>query len=95
MISEPDWGIEQNQIIYIKTFEKKSVDIIARHIRNSLVHYRFTVFNNNKGEISEIKFEDYDLQNKKTFQAIISIRNLKDFAIKFSSFLINEMERQK
>ena len=94
LISKKDWGIEQHQILYITETEIKSVDNIARHIRNSLAHYRFEVFGNHKGNISKIKFKDY-YKNKKTFEATITSKNLKDFANKFSSYLTEEMEKQK
>jgi hypothetical protein len=91
------WGINTNNVTYIRSGELKSVKEISRHLRNSVTHYRFRAFNDSKNEISHVKFLDYTdhTENVKTFEATISIANLKIFLTKFSSRMVDEMNRQK
>lgn len=95
LVSEEEWGIEESHISFIKETEVKNVKNIARHVRNSISHYRFKVFGNSDEKISEIKFEDFNPQNEKTFEATIPLSNLKTFVDKFSTILTIEMAKQK
>lgn len=95
LISNGDWGIEESHIIFIKESETKNVKNIARHIRNSISHYRFKVFGNSDKKITEIKFEDYNQSNVKTFEATIPLSKFKIFVEKFSTALKSEMTKQK
>lgn len=58
LIEEKEWGISPSHIKIIEG-DVKSVKEVARHFRNSVAHYRFEVFSNEKGKISSIKFEDF------------------------------------
>lgn len=90
MVNYKEWGIRESDISFIAKSECKNIKSIARHLRNSLAHYRFKAFGNKKGEIKEIKFEDYK-DGRKTFEATISVSNLKIFADNFSAYLIKKM----
>lgn len=94
LISEEEWGIKESHILFIKETETKNVKDIARHIRNSISHYRFKVFGNTDKKISEIKFEDFNPLNVKTFEATIPLSNFKIFVEKFSTALTTEMTKQ-
>ena len=96
LISEKEWGISEHHILLIKNGESKSVDEIVRHIRNSVSHYRFKVFDNGHKDISRIKFEDLEYKDgPKTFESTIPISNLRKFILKFSQWFLEEMDKQK
>lgn len=95
LISKKEWGIDKSHISFIKETETKNVKDIARHIRNSISHYRFKVFGNSNEKINKIKFEDFNPQNEKTFEATIPLSNFKIFVDRFSSALTTEMTKQK
>lgn len=95
LISEGEWGIHPtNHISMIKGGETKNVKNIARHLRNSVAHYKFTAFDKqSKGKIRDIKFEDLGPNNVKTFEAIIPISGIKQFTTKLTDTLVAEIER--
>lgn len=95
LISKKEWGIEDFHISFINKGETKNVKDIARHIRNSIAHYKFKVFGNSNNEISKIKFEDFNHEKEKTFEATFPLANFKIFVDKFSTALIKEMINQK
>lgn len=92
LIEEKEWGISPSHIKIIEG-DVKSVKEVARHFRNSVAHYRFEVFSNEKGKISSIKFEDFLDKNTKTFEAEIPIENIKLFLNKFSSWFLENMKK--
>lgn len=94
LISEKEWGIKPEHISFIKKGETKNVIDFTRHLRNSIAHYRFKVFENKNCIISQIQFEDFDRNNEKTFEAVIPIANLKNFLNIFSEFIMEEMKSQ-
>jgi hypothetical protein len=94
LVSQKDWGINSNHISTIKE-ETKNVKDVARHLRNSISHYRFRAFENKSNNISSIKFEDYDPSNNKTFEAIIPISSIRQFTTKLTNTFAIEMEKQK
>lgn len=89
-INEKEWGINPSQIKCIEG-DVKSVNEVVRHLRNSVAHYRFQAFSNEKKEIGSIKFEDY--KPVKTLEAQIPIENIKIFLGKFSDWFLKEMEK--
>lgn len=91
LISEKEWGIAPHHISSIKEGEPKNVENVARHLRNSVSHYRFNAFDNSSNKISRIKFEDFN-SNGKTFEALIPIKNLRDFTNKFTVYLERKMK---
>lgn len=95
IISQKEWGINDKHISFIKAGETKNVKDIARHLRNSISHYRFRAFDNKSNEISSIKFEDYDPSNKKSFEATIPVSSLRQFTTKLTNTFVAEMEKQK
>ena len=95
LVSQKEWGINPNHISTIKTGETKNVKDVARHLRNSVSHYRFKAFENKSNDISSIKFEDYDPSNNKTFEAIIPISSIRQFTTKLTNTFVAEMEKQK
>jgi hypothetical protein len=95
MISEKEWGISSSHIGFIKEGEKKDLANTARHLRNSISHYKFVVFSNANQEISSVKFLDYDNGKTKTFEATIPIANLRKFLNIFSDYMLNLMKNNK
>lgn len=96
-ISEDIWGINQTHITFINSFETKSIKSVATHLRNSVAHYNFTVFENRQNEISEIKFLDYNEKENinRTFEATIPVKNLRKFLNYFSEIMIEKMVTAK
>ena len=64
LISQKDWGIEENHILFIHKEELKNVKNIARHLRNSISHYNFQAFGNSNEPINEIEFKDFNREKK-------------------------------
>lgn len=104
IISEDEWGINEDHISFIKPGETKNIKAIATHLRNSVAHYYFKAFDNSSQEISCIKFEDFKITRtktgeiivkKKTFEATIPIANIKQFTTKLTNTFIDEMTEQK
>ncbi|MDT3367544.1 MAG: hypothetical protein LIR40_02720 [Bacteroidota bacterium] len=95
LISQKEWGINPNHISMIKKGETKNVKDIARHLRNSIGHYKFKAFENKSTDISSIKFEDFDPQGNKTFEAIIPISGIRQFTTKLTDVLIDEIGKNK
>jgi len=93
LLSREKWGIPPEQISYITKDEEKTVSNTARHLRNSISHYRFEVFGDSDNKIDSIKFIDF--RDKKTFEAIIQVKSLRDFIEKFSSYMMNVMLQNK
>ncbi len=94
IITQMEWGISEEQICFIKNGEQKNVKNIARHLRNSIAHYKFKHFGSESTEISSIKFVDYDPHNRKTFEAIISIDSIKQFTTKLTNTFTTNMEME-
>ncbi len=95
LVTQKEWGIDEKHISTIKKGETKNVQNVARHLRNSIAHYNFKVFENKSNDISSIKFEDYDPSNNKTFEAIIPISSIRQFTTKLTNTFVIEMEKQK
>jgi hypothetical protein len=94
LVSKKDWGIDPSHIGFIKRNEKKSVKNVARHLRNSISHYRFKAFANSKKDIHQIDFED-EFRGKRTFQATIPIEFLRKFIDVFSARMLRIMRENK
>lgn len=95
LISEGNWGLRNGSISYLKAGEEKTVKQIVRHLRNSVSHYHFRMFDNSQNQISKIRFEDYAPNNgPKTFEAVITIDELNRFIQIFSQWFLDEMTRQ-
>lgn len=95
IVSQKEWGINPNHISSIKEGETKNIKDIARHLRNSIAHYEFVAFDNSSNQISSIKFKDKDREGNITFEAIIPLPNLRQFANKLTDTFTNEMNRQR
>jgi len=97
LITKKEWGIDTSHIGFLKKGEQKTVNEVARHLRNSVSHYRFTAFDNKHGDISQIQFRDYQDEEEtiKTFEATIPVSALKKFLDKFSQTMIIEMNERK
>jgi hypothetical protein len=91
-VSEKDWGIDPENISIIEG-NKKTVPEVARHIRNSVAHYRF-VANDDSNTISSIKFEDIDTRNnnEKTFEATIPVNCLRTFLYKTADIITEKLK---
>jgi hypothetical protein len=95
IVTQKEWGIKEEHISFIKQGETKNVKDIAKHLRNSIAHYHFMAFENKSHDISSIKFEDYDSQKNKTFEAIIPVISIRQFTERLTNTFITEMEKQK
>ncbi len=95
LISESEWGIIDSHILFMQENEIRSIKNITRHFRNSISHYKFKVFSNSSNEINDIKFQDFNPNGIKTFDAIIPIENFKVFVLKFSENCLKEMLNYK
>jgi hypothetical protein len=99
-ITKKDWGIDEKEIIVIKNWdlndEDKTVANIARHLRNSIAHYRFIAFKDENGDIGDVKITDYkgkeEKEEEKTFEAKISVESLRKFTEKLTNVLIEKMQ---
>lgn len=99
-ISSGEWGIDPNQISICKkrkNDEPKSLQNVARHLRNSISHYYFTVLENENEKIGSIEFKDFltGSQSDQTFELTIEIEPLKKFLLKFSEEMIRIMKAAK
>lgn len=94
IISSKEWGIDSSAIS-IKKGEDKSVQNVARHLRNSGAHYNFTAFSNKNEKIGKIEFKDHDFNKSLTFSAEIPISHLKSFLKKFGTEVILRMDKNK
>ncbi|MFC4165069.1 HEPN family nuclease [Epilithonimonas zeae] len=92
IISEKEWGIK-TEYINIIAGNNKSVKEIVRHLRNSVAHYKFEVFENQKKEIKSIKFKDYTTNGVITFEGEVPVKNLNIFLNKFSNWFLEEMKK--
>ena len=94
IVSQKEWGINQDNILFIKEPELKTVKNIARHIRNSISHYNFIAFDNSANEINSIMFRDFmdDKKEEKTFEADISIEGLRLFTTNLTNIFLNNMK---
>ncbi len=92
LLNTEKWGIDEGDIIFIKSGEEKNVKNIARHLRNSISHYRIKVFNNTSNEIKSMKFEDFDPKNIKTFEATFNILQMRKFVDSFTLCLVEQMK---
>lgn len=95
IISEKEWGISADDISFIKISEKKDIKNISRHLRNSISHYRFTAFKDDSNNISQIRFEDNNKHDGKTFEATLSVSSIKKFIFHFSELLCEIMKKEK
>ena len=95
-----DWGIDETEIEVIKNSslkdEDKTIANIAKHLRNSVAHYRFKVFSDKKEDIGDIEFSDYKgvkkKEREKTFKAKISVKSLQKFTEKLTDVLMAKMK---
>ena len=94
ILSKKDWGISPDDITLINKDEIKNVKNVSRHLRNSISHYKFTAFSDDKKEISHIKFEDF-IDKIQTFDAIIPVGDIEHFVNAFSDYMLNKMEQSK
>ncbi len=95
LVSQKAWGINPKQISKIKDGETKNIKDVARHLRNSIAHYEFVVFDNSSNKISSVKFKDKDRNRNITFEAIIPLPNLRQFTTKLTDTFTVEMNKQK
>lgn len=97
VINKSEWGISTDDIWIIldrrKRNEEKNILNIARHLRNSVAHYRFQAYPEKIDDIKAITFLDY-LNDGTTlsFKVTIKIDDLRLFANKISDNFITKME---
>lgn len=98
IIDQEKWGIDPSDISTSETISKekkakvdeKSVRCMARHIRNSISHYRFNILSSNDTNLDYIEIED-KLGSKTTFKAEISIEHFRTFVLSLANFYLEEM----
>lgn len=90
-IDEEGWGMSPDFIEDIEG-NSKSIQQVARHLRNSIAHYRFTLIEDENGEIGSIKFEDCK-GHKSTLKAKIPVENIKLFLEKLSDWFLKDMKK--
>ncbi len=91
-VNEDDWGIVETDIKCNKpkpTTTLLSIDNIAYHFRNSIAHYRFDIFECNKGKtnIEKVHIRDFYPKNNPTFDLEMSFENFQKFVLKYSDEL--------
>ena len=95
IISENEWGINPDHVIFVSNNETKSVKNIARHLRNSISHYHFTAFNDINSNIHGVIFTDQNLRGKENFKANFSIEEIRLFINKFSDIMLETIANSK
>ena len=96
IVTEAKWGIEAKRIIRsirkgTKEIHDNWVNTIVRHVRNSINNYTFTIIKDDSDIISEIEFKDH-ANGKETFNATLTITEIKKFLDFFSSYLLIQMK---
>ncbi|MCB0368391.1 MAG: hypothetical protein KDD45_02870 [Bdellovibrionales bacterium] len=98
-VSQKEWGISPKHISTIKKGELKNVMNVARHLRNSVAHYNFTVFDNRLNKLSSVQFTDKITEKGKddiiTFEAVIPLKDLRQFTTKLTYTFTTLMEQSK
>lgn len=92
-VSEDDWGIGIGMISLAD--KGNGVHEVARHLRNSLAHYRFTSLPGDKDYLNSFEFVDKLPNGTETFRAIIPVPALKKFVHKLAENFLSAMEREK
>jgi len=96
LIRNKEWGLKKEYFRLCKdTNGNDLLDLrqVTRHLRNSVAHYNFKTFNNQKDIIKSIKFTDKKNRTEITFEAEIPISNIKDFLNHLSDWFLNEMKK--
>lgn len=98
LTNQNEWGISPDDIKVIlkkkELSEEKSICNIARHLRNSIAHYRFKAYPDENNVIKGIHFEDKLIDNSTvSFNLKVSIIDLKKFVERISDLFIEEMEK--
>lgn len=97
-ISEVEWGINLDQILFIRHGETKNVKVVATHLRNSISHYHFKLLALNDINIDEIELSDYLPMNRGgalTFHTSMPITSLWKFADRLSQEFLAAMKHDK
>lgn len=91
-IVDDSWGINIDKIKENETvagLDKNSAENIARHIRNSITHYRFDIIkaNANLERIKMIHLKDFSIVGggeKVTFDLTLEFNDFKKFVLKYA-----------
>lgn len=91
-------GLLKKNILFTLKKNKKKIDIIVRHIRNSIAHGNVTLTSQGlpkNSEITHVKFKDYlnHGRKKRTFEAKIPVETLKEFTLKFASTMLEIIKK--
>lgn len=97
IVTNEKWGISETDISFIKSGELKNVEEVSRHIRNSIGHYNYQIFSDEKEKLSSIEFLDFQDHTKtvQTFKAKFTIEQLSIFVNNLSDTFKKEMEKSK
>ncbi len=93
--TEAKWWIEAKRIIKsirkgTKEIHDNGINTIVRHLRNSISNYNFTMLKDSANIITEIEFKD-QANGKETFNATLTLAEIKRFLDFFSSYLLIQM----
>lgn len=83
-------NINGNRIYYLKD-ETPTIEVVCRHIRNSIAHCNFKTKVNESHKIVSIVFNDsaiLDNQVHSTFKMEVSVEDFKEFAMAISDYII-------
>ena len=92
IVDDNSWGINIDKIKENETvagLDKNSAENIARHIRNSITHYRFDIIkaNANLERIKMIHLKDFSIvggEEKVTFDLTLEFNDFKKFVLKYA-----------
>lgn len=96
------WSVKPESLNKWEGTEKKTLGNVVRHLRNSVVHYRFK-FNSEQGEITSVRFKDCKKTKvrcnacKKTndcvFDATLEVNDIRVFTLKLADYFIENKKK--
>ena len=103
-VNRKDWGIAPEDMSICKADYSKesefdatesdySVKNIARHLRNSIAHYRF-IFSSQSEKIEKITFDDKK-GDKTNFKLEMSVKDFRKFLMKLTETMLNKIDNQR
>lgn len=91
IVDYENWGIDVTKIKDILPPNDYSIENIARHIRNSLCHFRFDIMQQDTEKIKTIQVIDYE-GNNKSFDLTLDFADFKKFILKYANELKSKLD---
>ena len=100
--SEKIFGIKRQNIKFIKleneslkfeNYDEYNIRNVVTHMRNAISHGHIKQESIVSGEIESLHFEDW-LNNKNTFEAILSVNEFKEFAVLIAKEVLKSETRR-